>query len=360
MRRSVINKTLQFIASVTLGLAVLSGNTAHAQSSVGAGVCVEAPGMPCVIPPSPGGYSYSRTYVDPAVLEARRQAKEAKRRERQRTREVKKKNRTPYKGVTNRQRNARNSIGKTLFRIDGNGGAKVDSVTYEKVPGYGGEIFVPDGDLGNIALLRPVNPTLSETKVASENLAKAGAVLNSMQIGQMSAEEIAFRARESALIMIGGRSYIHVVVQPIQIKFKDDPPYEKRSVFDRSAPVVTALTNSLNATQVSIRKSEEERAEILKKAKKDISELAGLQVQISETKSEQKKKKLQKRSRELANNMDTFEEQYFTKVEEEKKLEQKVSVTAARLKNEVEWTMGAPILIDADGNLVSGETSTRK
>lgn len=357
MRRSVINKTLQFITRVTLGLAVLSGNTAHAQYDLGPGECVQRSGT-CGGPSSSGGYSYSRTYVDPAVLEARRQAKEAKRRKREEDRTIRKRNRTPYKGVTKRQREARSSIEEELFRIADMEAPNMVSLTYEE--GLGSGIFVPDRDLGNIALLRPVNPTLSETKVAPENLAKAGAVLNFMRTGQRSAEEIAFIADQAAQIMIGGRSYIHVVVEPIQIKFKDDPFYEKRSVFDRKAPEVTALTNFLNATQVSIRKSEEERAEILTKAKKDIRELAGLQVQILETKSEQKKKKLQKRSRELANNLDTFENQYFTKVAEEKKLEQKVAVTAARLKNEVEWTMGAPILIDADGNLVSGETSNQE
>lgn len=331
MRRPVIIKTLQLIASVTLGLAVLSGDKAHAQIK---GVCVNAPGMPCNSRPS----SYRpRTVVDPAILEARRQKKEADRLEKKRIRLVRKKNRTPYKGITNRQRTMRISISETLLRVDGKADAKVDSVTYEKVPGYGGEIFVPDGDLGNIALARPVNPTLSETKVAPENLAKVGAVLKFLQSRQRSPEDMAFLADQAAQIMIGGRSYVHVIVQTTQIKFKDDPSYEKRSAFDRAAPDVTALTNSLNATQVSIRKSEEERAKVLKLAKKDISELAGLQVQISGAKSKQKKERLQKRSRELANNLDTFEKQYFTKVEEEKKLEQKAAATATQLRKITVW-----------------------
>ncbi|MBL4869907.1 MAG: hypothetical protein JKX72_03010 [Robiginitomaculum sp.] len=116
---------------------------------------------------------------------------------------------------------------------------------------------------------------------------------------------------------------------------------------------LTLLTKSLKTTQISLRKSEKERAIILTKAKKDIYELAGLQVKISEAKSKQKKERLQKRSQELANNLDDFENAYFTKVKEEKKIEQKGVNTAAQLKHKLEWELGAPILIDVDGNVIS-------
>ncbi|MBL4869906.1 MAG: hypothetical protein JKX72_03005 [Robiginitomaculum sp.] len=95
----------------------------------------------------------------------------------------------------------RKSIGADLFRIGGRDNAHVTCVTYEKISGFGGEIFVPGGDFGNIALLRPINPTLHETKIASEQLEKAGAILEFIQSSQRSREDIALLADQAAQIM---------------------------------------------------------------------------------------------------------------------------------------------------------------
>lgn len=304
-----------FACGAALLPALFTTSPARSQYDVGPGQCVDAPGIPC----ADQDPSYRRTYIDPGQREAERRAREAEREEQRRITEVRRRNRTPYKGVKNHQSELRKSIGINFPELTAKGSAQLKAVTYERVPGYSGEIFVPDAALGDIVLARPVNPTLTETRVSAEQLVKAGAVMNFLNTSRGSTEDAAFLADQAMQIMVGGRSYVHV-----EVNFGSDGADGTLTngnsgvgAFEERAREVADLLNEINAIQRRIRQSEVERGAVLKKAQGAIFELAGLREKVAATPAGRGKEKMEARSAALSLELDALELAYFMKVGEE-------------------------------------------
>ena len=318
-------------SSVLLGFLLFSPDDSYAEL---VGQCVEAPGMPCAdisSGTSGSGGGGSRPYVDPAI-------KEAQRLERERQRKLRKRNRTPYKGVRKRVKDEKEKLPLILYRVGGETSPIVKSVTYEEVPGEWGSIFVPDLTLGNIKLARPVNPVLRETKVAAEQLAKVGALHDFMKNNVSSAEDIAFLANQAASIMVGGRSYVHITLSADwRVPEKDDTASTKENAFEKRASNVSRMLGEISNAQLRIRKSEKERTHILNQAKKDIKQLATLNELLKSEKSEKKRNTMATRVVELSSNIDRYEENYFNLVQKELGDAEAIDGVAGQLKRAVEW-----------------------
>jgi hypothetical protein len=316
----------RLLAALACGLTVFPLAPAVAQYDVGPGVCVALCGD--------GGDSSSatplRTYVDPAIEQARREAAEALRRERKRRREVRRRSKLPYKGVNKRRKSLRARLRQSLWKLDRNS-ASVDSLTYERIPGIGGEIFVPGGDLGNVVLARPVNPTFSETKIASEQLAKAAAVVHFATSNGGAAEDRAFLAQQAAQIIVGGRSYVHVTVAGGQ-----PPPVESGNGGETTRDVGSLLDGMMRA-QAAIRRSETERAGIVNEARDGIKKLAVLQRDIEKANPGKKQTRLREQARELAGKLERLETEYMDHLEAEQQREAAITGAARKLQREIRW-----------------------
>ncbi|MBL4869905.1 MAG: hypothetical protein JKX72_03000 [Robiginitomaculum sp.] len=96
MPRPTINKALHLVLGTML-CSFLLGIEAQAQYDVGPGECVQRSGT-CGSSSSTGDSSYTRTYVDPYILEERRRVREAKAQEKRRVRAVRKKTEQLIKG----------------------------------------------------------------------------------------------------------------------------------------------------------------------------------------------------------------------------------------------------------------------
>jgi hypothetical protein len=294
---------------------------------VGPGGCVAL----CGDGPSGGNtYTPQRTYVDPAIERARREAQETIQREQARRREIQRKAKVPYQGVNIRRESIRAKLDGSLWKL-GDNSASVDSVTYEEVPGVGGEIFVPGSDLGNIALARPVNPTLRETQIAAEQLAKAGAVLHFAASGGGSSEDQAFLSSQAAQVMVGGRSYVHVTVDTSQ-----PPRVQSGNIAGNTADIGSLLDDIMKA-QADIRRSEIKRSQIMQDAKKDIAELAALQQDIQAAIPGDKRESLRAKARKLAERMEQHEADYMSRLSDEKEKETEISGKAKKLQREIIW-----------------------
>lgn len=298
-----------------------------------AGRCVETPGMPCAdisSGRSGSGKEWTRPDVDPAIEKAQRL-------ERTRQKKLRKRNRTPYKGIRSRVKDTKEILSQILYRVGGETSPIVKSVTYEEVPGEWGNIFVPDPTLGNIKLARPVNPTIRETKAAAEQLAKVWALYAFMKNNVSSAEDTAFLANQAASILVGGRSYVHITLSGSwRAPVWNDTFSLEANVFEKGATNVDRLLGEMSNAQQRIRQSEKVRTQILNKAKKDIKQLATLNERIKSEKSEKKKNKMAKRASELSSNIDNYENEYFKLWEKEDEDAKAIDRAAKQLKRTVE------------------------
>ena len=314
-----------------LGFLLFSPDDSYAELI---GRCVEAPGMPCAditSGTSGSGGGGIRPYVDPAI-------KEAQRLERERQRKLRKRNRTPYKGVRNRIKDEKEKLSKILYRVGEETSPIVKSVTYEQVPGEWGTIFVPDLTLDSIKLARPVNPVLRETKVAAEQLAKVGALHDFMKNNVSSDEDTAFLANQAASIMVGGRSYVHITLSADwRVPAKDDTASTKANAFEKRASNVSRLLGEISNAQLRIRQSEKERTHILNQAKKDIKQLGTLKELFKSEKSEKKKNKMASRALELSSSIDRHEKNYFNLAQKELDDSEAIDGAANQLRRTVEW-----------------------
>lgn len=298
------------------------------------GRCFEAPGMPCADISSGSSGSnggWSRPYVDPAIKEARRL-------ERNRQRKLRKKNRTAYKGISSRVKDTKKILSQILYRVGGETSPIVKSVTFEEVPGEWGNIFVPDSILGNIKLARPVNPTVLETKVAAEQLAKVGALYAFMKNNASSAEDTAFLANQAASILVGGRSYVHITLSVSwRAPVRNDAFALEANVFEKRAPDVGRMLGEISNAQLRIRQSEKVRARILNQAKKDIRKLATLNALLRADKSEKTRNKMASRALKLSSSIDSYENEYFKLKQKEREDAEAIDRAARQLKRKVDW-----------------------
>lgn len=278
------------------------------------GVCVDAPGIPCSGGSPGGGYN-----IDPEYRRWIREQRRLEEEERARKREARRLYRKPYRGIEKLQKKYEKDIEKTLHRLSEEQ-AVVKEVTREILPGDMASVFVPDIGLGDLLLARPVNPTVSETQVATEQLQKVAATLFFMKHHVSSAEDRHFMAAQAAAIMNGLRSYIHVSVNPAS------------PAGGLSPEQVTANIRKIDEGRQAIVKSEARRGRLLEKAKDEIKEYAALQEKLNKTGSQRKKEKLRRKMNDRAAKLDGYEKEYFILVAKEKETGEEIGRAARELQ----------------------------
>jgi hypothetical protein len=301
------------------------------QTGAMTGVCVDAPGIPCNGGSSGGsGGGSSGYYVDPnyRAMQAERRRQEAE--ERARKAEAKRKYNTPYRGFEKLQGETRRDIKKTLNRLDK---SEVRDRVSPKVSmeNGSGTILVPDAGLGDIILSHPVNPTASETGIASEQLLKAAAVLELMNVPGRSSEEWHFISSQAAAVMTGARSYMHVI---ISTRNKNG---SKKEQDRKRADKASGMLKDIQKAQNIIAASEAKRDELLEQAKKEIKELAAMGQKIKSASSTDERKLLREKMKQREARLDELENEYFALDAREKEKQKEISSTSSIIKDIIIW-----------------------
>jgi hypothetical protein len=294
------------------------------QTGAMTGVCVDAPGIPCSGGSSGGGGGSSGYYVDPnyRAMQAERRRQEAE--ERARKAEAKRKYNTPYRGFEKFQGETKRNIKKTLNRLD-KSKTHVSVSPKMSIENNGGMILVPDAGLGNIILAHPVNPTDSETRIASEQLLKAAAALEMMNVAGSSSEDWHFISSQAAAIMTGSRSYMHVNVRASAMDGKE------------RADKVSSLLQGVQKSQHAIASSEKQREEVLEQAKIEIKELAIMGQELKNISSPVERKKLRNKMKQIESRLDTYEKEYFKLDAGEKEIQADISRATAEIRENIIW-----------------------
>lgn len=285
------------------------------------GVCHDAPGIPCNggSPGRSSGYSIDPEYRAMIAEQRRLEAEE-----RARKAEARRTYRTPYRGFEKLQESYKMEMRRGLNRLPAEA-AVVKEVTTEVLPGSRAAIFVPDGSLGDVQLAHPVHPTASETDVAAEQLQKTAAVLSFMQNGGRSAEDQHFLAAQSALLMTGSRSYVHV--EAGSVSSLDESPARQASL------ALTVIAQEQNAYVDAT----ERQDRVLETAKREIKSLVALREELKAADSPAQRADLLQQQQQHEARMDALERAYFELEACKQHSGELIGQRARQLKEEIVW-----------------------